>query len=142
SAYDCVLMSFAGHTVNHYMGLAAASDAYLYTRQGIAEVIKHVAPGGRIVSLYSNKVRLIASISAVAAEHGITDVSDKFMVSVPSQSPSLLFQAFDLMRLVYKAEGFTAAEIEQYKSGDRDLGWSPLYLPKGIDDGELPAEHR
>ncbi len=110
--YDTILMSWFGHSLSFYTGMAAGSVNYLYTVEGMKTIVDHLTPDGQLTILNGNKLRVI---SAIREAFGSEAAGDKFVL-IGQQQSGIPWSAFhDERWLVYRPAGFSEQDIQKIR---------------------------
>jgi hypothetical protein len=129
SKYDCILVSWFGHSLSYYTGMAAGSVGFLYSVEGVRSMLNHLSPGGELTILNGNKSRLIAT--ALAADRNSVG-TQRVVIVGEKDDPQPWYSTEDGKWLLVKPSGFTPEDVAGLKDlvkADRKLEYYPGMKP-------------
>jgi hypothetical protein len=116
-------------------GAFVLSESYLYTREMIAETLRHLSDDGIMVVQFgeldmrttpNRSGRYIVTARAALEDIGVTDPSNHMLVSGYISGTS-----GDLSTIVLKRTPFTAAEVQQFTTGVTKIPRDQLFYAPG-----------
>ncbi len=116
SKYDCVLISWWGHTISYYTGAAAASFEHVYSKEAFASILDHLTPGGQLTILNGNKVRAMLTLRELFAERGDSTPAARFAVVARDGDVRTWDDPENHSVLMVKPAGVSAADVEHISS--------------------------
>lgn len=132
--YDCILFSWPGASRGYFTGVSAAAPAYLQTREGLSEILDHLAPGGQLTMLAGDRATMTAAFIEILRKKGVEDLHDAFAIASMAPPPSEYEyyhpKVSNTQFLLVKPDGFEAADLRNFDaiSGEYDL--VTLYRPQ------------
>lgn len=139
--FDVIDLSLADSTGLSHPGGFTIYEKYNYTRDTIRDYMRALKPSGILAVTLWNKEdppksvpKLFATVlSAAAAEHD-GKIADKLFVTHVYLST---------VTVLYKRDGFTAAELAKLKEANDDLSFETLYYPgMSYDAGNADAVYQ
>jgi hypothetical protein len=117
-------------------GAFVLSESYLYTRQMIAETLRHLSDDGIMVVQFgeldvrnspNRTARYIVTARAALEDIGVTDPSNHLLVS-----GYITNATGDLSTIVVKRTAFTPAEVQQFTSGVTKIPQETMFHAPGV----------
>jgi hypothetical protein len=117
-------------------GAFVLSESYLYTRQMIAETLRHLSDDGIMVVQFgeldlrntpNRTARYVDTARAALGDIGVSDSSSHLLVS-----GYLTDTSGDLSTIVVKRTPFTAAEIDHFTSGVTQIPHETMFYAPGV----------
>lgn len=134
--YDAVIYSWAGASVESYLGTSAYTAQYLNTKEAFISLLRHLTPDGTIGIVDGNKARYCALWMEVFAELGLKDVgrhiviiADKDKIENGSLIDQIRCGLIDVSRIIFKNSPFTPAEIAVMDTNIKKMGMDWVYSP-------------
>lgn len=134
--YDAIIFSWAGASVESYLGTSAYTAQYLNTKEAFVGLLDHLKPDGTVGIVDGNKARYCALfMEAMAArqrkdtaEH-IIIFGDKKNIENGSLKDQVLCGLVDVSRIVFKNSPFTPEEIAVIDGSIKKMGMDWIYSP-------------
>lgn len=132
--YDCITLSFPGAAGRSYAnGSAANLPDHIFTREGIEDLLGHLAPNGQLAIYFGNVVK-----NAVTAYEalGPTAARDKAFIIVERQaSPNQeIWSNLGPYLLLVKPAGFSREDVAKMRSLVEPLDGKITYEPYAAPD--------
>ncbi|MBI4818507.1 MAG: hypothetical protein HY791_19730 [Deltaproteobacteria bacterium] len=129
--FDCIVVSWTGAGYAAFGGVLTEAMGFLYTRQGVAQLIDHLAPGGQLTVLNTNKLKLAATVREVLdSTLGPGRASDA--MAVVSGATRAWWDPHDQSRILIKPHGFSDADLTRIAAGESGRF---LYAPRHSQPG-------
>jgi hypothetical protein len=131
--YDCILFSWPGASRGYFTGVSAAAPAYLQTREGLTEILDHLAPGGQLTMLAGDRATMTASFIEILRSKGRPALDNVFAVSSMA-APDSEYEFYhpkvsNTQFLLVKPDGFTGADIDAFRRVSGEYGLYSIYDP-------------
>jgi hypothetical protein len=117
-------------------GAFVLSESYLYTREMIAETLRHLSDDGIMVVQFgeldmrntpNRTARYLVTARAALEDVGVTDPNNHLLVS-----GYLTDTSGDLSTIVVKKTPFTGAEIQQFTTGVTQIPHETMFYAPGV----------
>lgn len=132
--YDCILFSWPGASRGYFTGVSAAAPAYLQTREGLTEILDHLAPGGQLTMLAGDRATMTASFTEILRKKGAGDLHDAFAVASMAPPPNEYEyyhpKVSNTQFLLVKPEGFTPEDLRNFDAISAEYDLHTLYRPQ------------
>ena len=116
--FDSIILPWSGATGMQCLGLANYTPQYLYTKEAFESYLKHLNPGGTIVVVDCNKIKVLAMAKSAFEELRIRDIASKVIILsnekeiISGVCKRRLSSAQDRVWLVIRNTDFTKEEVE------------------------------
>lgn len=130
--YDAILLSWYGAGRAQFIGTAAGLSYNLYTAEAFADMIDHLNPGGVIVTFNGSKAQTISTLqhlgrdapSALRGQIVLVRAEDE-----PVFESTRLKGQGESLRMIFKPDGFSAADLEKVEATTARLGLQTVLSP-------------
>jgi len=131
--FDSIILSWSGASEMQYLGMSGYTPQYLYTVEAFGSYLRHLNPGGTIVVLDRNKIKILATIKAAFMKIGVRDIARKVIMIAGGNNVKFLDGTNDWIGLVVKNSDFSKEEIEKIRLKLLPYGQFMLYQPYEAD---------
>jgi hypothetical protein len=129
SAYDVILMSWSGATAVYYLGALGGTTQYLFTYEGLSEILDHLKPSGFGVILQANKVKMLAALRRYLTERHIGNPERTAIILFRDNSLRDWRNHFDDNPMLIKPSGWTDTEVARVVANAKVHGYHVAYAP-------------
>ena len=139
--FDSIVLPWSGATGMQCLGIANYTPQYLYTSEAFESYLKHLKPGGTIVVVDCNKIKVLAMARAAFDKLKIQDIAHKVILlgdekEIISGSYKKRFtDSHDRIGVVIKNSDFTEKEVEEIKLKLLPMKQGYIYNPYFTRDG-------
>ena len=126
--YDVILISWSGATFAYYAGAINHSIKYIYTLEALEAMFRRLRPGGYIVFMNTNKLRLLHGIRQLAREHRFP-ADEAVVILSKNPGPRVWFENWDEDFMLVKPTGFDKAERDRIRASAKVMGLHVAYMP-------------
>ncbi|MBW2101629.1 MAG: hypothetical protein JRH05_02960 [Deltaproteobacteria bacterium] len=139
--YDAILVSFTGASVTYYVGTSGHTTQYLYTKEAFDSYLEHLAPGGVLAVVNTNKAKQLLILRRIFRERrwGRPDRCVVILKTTPKGDPMEAFSAWysaaDNNLLLFKREGFSDDEVRRIRDHARRTKQTVLLAPGYVHPG-------
>jgi hypothetical protein len=128
--YDCILASWSGASRSYYTGTMAGSPDYIYTREGIEELLDHLAPDGQLSLFNVNQVRIMLTVHEILKSRGQAASFPRSLVVLGNAGAT--DEQWDVQsaaKILIKPSGFTPQDVANISGVVKGGGWDVIYEP-------------
>lgn len=136
--FDTIILSWSGATAVQYLGIGGHTVQHLYTQEAFESYLRHLKPGGTIVVVNRNKIKVLGIAKAALERLGYKDAAKKIIVLGPGEeiaghvSSKSLLDSFENMWVVIRNADFTPGDIERIRGRiapwKADFAYQPYYV--------------